>query len=213
MWIIAYMAVHLDGLHRRRLILSGAVLGAIIGLLGFWLKARAGLDPDTGSTTESVSAVVVRLANSIRSFGAVTTLLIVVAVPFLATLILMPRFLRWLESRADRSQRPFYLQAAAGGIAFGTLATALIASGLMLAGMIAGSFTDAAKTAGDSGAALFFAGLIFVPIMGFFAPFYFFPFIVAAGIPFGAFFGGLVRRFGRERQEQPLAAPGRRRGE
>ena len=190
------MALHLEAQYRRRLILSGAVLGAIIGLFGFWLKVLAGLDPDTGSRTESVSAVVIRLANGIRSLGVVGSMLIVVAVPFLATLILIPRFLRWLEARAAQNQRSFYLQAAAGGIAFGTLATALIASGLMLAGMIAGTFTDAAKTAPDSGAALFFGSLMFVPILGFFAPFYFLPFIVAAGIPFGVFFGGLVRRFG-----------------
>lgn len=196
MSIIADMAVHLDAPCRRRLVLSGAVLGAIIGLLGFWLKTLAGLPPDAGSRAESVSAAVIRVVSGIRSFGAVGTVLILVAVPFLASLVLMPGFLRWLEARADRNQRSFYLRAAAGGIGFGTLATAFIASALMLAAMIAGTFTDAAKSAADSGAVLFFGSLMFVPIMGFFAPFFFLPFIVAAGIPFGAFFGALVRRFG-----------------
>jgi hypothetical protein len=191
------MALHLEAQYRRRLILSGAALGGFIGLLGFRLKVLAGLDPVVGSGKESVSAVVIRMANGIRSFGVVAAVLILAVVPFFATLILMPRFLRWLAERADRDQRSFYLQAAAGGIVFAILATALIASGLMLAGMIAGTFTDAAKTAPDSGAALFFWSLMFVPIMGFFAPFYFLPFIVAAGIPFGVFLGGLVRRFGR----------------
>ncbi len=150
--------------------------------------------------------VVVRLANGIRAFDTAVSVLIVVAVPFLSTLILMPRFLRWLETRVGRDERSFYLQASGGGIAFGAVAAALIACGLMLAGMVAGTFTDAAKSAPDSGAALFVGSLIFVPVLGFFAPFYFVPFIVAAGIPFGLLYGALVRRLARG--ENPGGAEG-----
>jgi hypothetical protein len=197
MWIIGSMALRLESPTRRRIVLSGAVLGAFIGLLGFWLKGLDGMVPDSGSAMASASTAVIRVAGRIRSFGSAVALLSFFAVPFLGTLILMPGFLRWLEARADRSRRSFYLRAAAGGIAFGTLATALIAAALMVAAIVAGGFAESTKTTPDNGAALLFGGLIFVPFMGLSAPFFFFPYIIAAGIPFGVFFGGLVRRFGR----------------
>ena len=125
--------------------------------------------------------------------------MLTVGVPFVATLILMPSFLRWLERRTERDRGRFYLQASLGGAGFGAIATALIAWGLMIAALIAGSLTNAGNlSAGESSVALVGGSLIFAPLVGLAAPFMFIPSIVGLGIPFGLLFGFLVRRFARD---------------
>jgi hypothetical protein len=193
------MSLVLDKRHRSRLVISGALLGALIGPLGLWLDLRPKLGPDVRSRFGSASEVIGRWANAVWSLEAGWVGLLVLGVPFLATLILMPWFLRWLEARGDGNRAPFYFQAALAGLAFGAGATALIAWGLMIAALIAGSVTGAGNlTPAQSTAALVGGSLIFAPLMGLAAPFLFIPSIVGLGIPFGLLFGALVRRFARD---------------
>ena len=192
------MSVVLDRRHRSRLVVSGALLGALIGPLGLWLDLRPKLGPDVRSKFGSVSEVISRWANAVWSLDAGWVGLLVLGVPFLATLIVMPWFLRWLEARGDGNRAPFYFQAALAGVAFGACATALIAWGLMIAALIAGSLTNVGNlTPAQSTAALVGGSMIFAPLIGFAAPFLFIPSIVGLGIPFGLLFGALVRHYGR----------------
>ena len=193
----------LDRRNRSKLIVFGALLGAFIGPLGLWLDLRPRLGSETREKFGSVSDVISRWAQTVWALDGGFAGLLVLGVPFLATLILMPRFLRWLETRTDRKPGPFYLQSAIGGVVFGAVATTLIAWGLMMAALIAGSLTGAGNlTAEESSAALLGGSLIFAPLIGLFAPFFFLPSIVGLGIPFGLLFGALVRRFGQEESDE-----------
>jgi len=201
------MSLVLDRRHRTRLIVFGALLGALIGPLGLWLDLRPKLGPEVRSRFGSVSEMMGRWANGVWSLDAGWVGLLVLVVPFLATLILMPRFLRWLEARGSRNRAPFYFQAALGGVVFGAIATALIAWGLMIAAVIAGSLTNAGSlTPAESPAGLVGGSLIFATLIGFAAPFLVFPSIVGLGIPFGILSGALVRRFARDAGD-PRASP------
>jgi len=190
------MALVLDRRSRSRLIISGAVLGALIGPLGLWLDVRSQVRAGSRDRFGSVWEVVARWATSVWSGEGGWAGLFVLVVPFLATLVLMPRFVRWLETRLNRDRGRFYMQAGLAGIAFGAAVTALIALVLMIAAVIAGAFSTANLKV-DGGVV---AGgiLIFGPIMGLFAPFLFIPSIVALGIPFGLLYGALVRRLARD---------------
>src|SRR5688500_11236895 len=110
--------------HRLALIISGAVLGALIGPLGLWLHVRSRLSEGARQRSGSVADTIARWADRVWSLDSGWTGLIILAVAFVATLILMPRFIRWLETRLDWNPAPFYFQASLGGILVGALATA-----------------------------------------------------------------------------------------
>ena len=193
------MALALDRRHRLRLIVAGAILGALIGPLGLWLDVRPKVSPQTRQEYGTVSEVVGRWATGVWSLEGGWTGLIILAVPFAATLVLMPKFIRWLETRLDRDTGVFYLQASLGGVVLGAVATSLIAWGLLIAAVIAGTTGSTANLeAGEAGAAVVGGTLVFGPLMGLFAPLFFIPSIVGLGIPFGLLFGALVRRLARD---------------
>jgi hypothetical protein len=188
------MARALDNQHRRTLILSGAVLGAFVGPLGLWLDVRPKLGAAVSEKFGTIFDMIGR-AGPLLSLDAGPTGLLVLAVPFVGTLILMPRFVRWLETQVERERVPFYSRAGLGGVVFGAVATALITWGLLMAAVIAGTIQNAGSTApGDSAGAIVGTALIFGPLAGLSTPFLFIPSIIVLGIPFGLIFGMLVRR-------------------
>ncbi len=192
------MARALDNQQRRTLILSGALLGAFIGPLGLWLDVRPKLGAAVSERFGTISDIIGRVG-PFMSGTAGTTGLLILAVPFVGTLILMPRFIRWLETQLERETVPFYLRAGLGGIVFGVVATAFITWGLMMAAVITGTIQNAGSSApGDSAAAIIGTAVIFGPLGGLTTPFLFIPSIIVLGIPFGLLFGMLVRRLARE---------------
>jgi hypothetical protein len=172
---------------RRTLVVGGALIGALIGPLGFVLR--------TDLISEATPTAAGRF---LRAFATTGGGLVFVAVAFVATLVLMPALIGWLARQAHRTAAPFYFRAALAGIVFGVAATVLTTAGLMVAALVAGALSPTAppESRGASGvAALGIGALMFAPLMGMFAVPFFVTSIVAFGVPFGLLFGALVRHF------------------
>ena len=80
----------------------------------------------------------------------------------------------------------------------GTVATFLVAWMLALTALVAGVWSSPADaTAATNAAALLAGALVFGPLVGLVAPFFFVLPIVGVGVPFGLLHGAAVRRLAR----------------
>ena len=184
---------------RWKLAFIGAVVGGLIGPIGFLLRERRAFYSLYGRDGFPFPGPA---SDWMKNFGAIAkidALRTFAIIAFVATLLLMPVFLRWLERRADRPASRFYLSASIGGIFFGVFATVLTAWGIFVALMFA---ADASGAAGPKPvSALMFGAAAFGPIIGLTAAVMFILEIFVAGIPFGAAFGAAVRA--QLRQAEP----------
>ncbi len=187
---------------RWMLVLVGALLGALIGPTGFWLR---GLEATEQLRERSGSAPGPPLPWSapFTSVAASAPQVIFMTIAFLATGALMPLLIRWLERSADRPAPGFYPRAAVGGILLGFGATILTAMGIFLALLVVGIVNpDYAGTTGRATApagAMAVGAAVFAPIVGITVPFLFLKWIMLFGVPFGLLFGAAIRWLDRRR--------------
>ena len=187
---------------RWGLALLGGALGAVIGPAGFWLR---GLEATERLRERSGSASGPSLpwASAFGTIGTSPTQLVFMLLAFIATVALMPVLIRWLEQRAGHPAGAFYGRAAAAGVALGTAATILTTMGIFVTLLVVGAVHPDYATS-QEGVEVTVGGLaagtaVFAPIVGMVAPFLFLKWIVLFGVPFGLFFGALVRRLARPR--------------
>ena len=185
---------------RWKLALAGAVVGGFIGPVAFLLRERLAFYSLYGRDGFPFPGPADEWMRNLGALAKVDALRTFAIIAFIATLLLMPIFLRWLERRADRPATRFYLVASLGGIVFGIFATILTAWGIFVALMFGAQASGAAGP--KPVAALMFGAATFGPLIGMAVALVFITEIVVAGIPFGALFGAAVRAQVR-RAERP----------
>jgi hypothetical protein len=184
--------------HRRTLTLVGGVLGALIGPTGFLLQMRLNTYRATGEDLVAFPGSPGHWADRLDGIISLGGGQAFVVCGFFATLALVPFLIRWLETRAHRTSGAYYVSAAIGGVALGTVATVLVAWALFVLALIIGSFDSPTGTGGPMTVFALLGGVfIFGPLTGLIAPFFFILPIVGAGIPFGVIHGFAVRRLVR----------------
>ena len=196
--------------HRRALILSGGLAGAIIGPAGFFSTTHGGAGVAALARRWHISESDVVFGGSLRllesGWGALVFL-----VPGLLTLALMPLFLRWVAAGLTRRPAGFYTRAALGGVGVGVAATAVITWGLASAALWIGTLTTPASgEAALNGAALAIGTLVFAPIVAISVPFIAIRPIVFWGLIFGVAYGALVKRCAAEEASRRVGARDRR---
>jgi hypothetical protein len=183
---------------RWTLALAGAFLGAVIGPTGFLLQMRLATYQSTGSDLMVFPGPPARWAKNLHLLASLAGMQVFLVCAFGATLLLTPSLIRWLEGRVGRSRTSYYTGAAAGGVVLGVVATFLVAWALALTALVVGASTGASDASGGATALGMLGGvLVFGPLVGLFAPFFFIVPIVGAGVPFGLLYGVAVRRAGR----------------
>ncbi len=178
--------------------LAGALVGALIGPSGFLLQMRLNTYRATGRDLVTFPGPPSRWARNLEGLVSTAGMRVFLLCAFLATLALMPLLIRWLESRVHRSRRSYYTAAAIGGVFFGIGATFFVAWGLSVAALIAGVSTGTGGDTATGVAALAGGALVFGPLVGLFAPFFFILPIAGFGVPFGLGWGAVIRRLTRE---------------
>ena len=182
--------------------LLGGLAGACIGPIGFWLRGLAATERLYERSGSGLPRPPVAWTSALDALGTTGTRLAFMLVAFLGTVVLMPLLLRWLEMQLGRSGGSFYTRAAAAGIVLGIGATMLTALGIFVTLLLVVSMTPprgAPET--DNGTTLMslIAGaMVFGPLVAVVMPFFFMPYIVLLGVPFGVVFGALVRWLARD---------------
>ncbi len=184
---------------RWQLALAGAIVGALIGPSGFLLQMRLSTYRATGKDLVTFPGGPSRWARNLEGLVSTAGMRVFLLCAFIATLALMPLLLRWLESRIDRSRGSYYTAAAIGGVFFGIAATFFVAWGLAVAALVTGVATGVGGPSDPGTTALGLVGgaLVFGPLVGLAAPFFFILPIAGFGVPFGLGWGALVRRLMR----------------
>jgi hypothetical protein len=183
---------------RWQVVLAGALVGALIGPSGFLLQMRLNTYRATGRDLVTFPGPPSRWARNLEGLVSTAGMRVFLLCAFLATLALMPLLIRWLESQVHRSRRSYYTAAAIGGVFFGIGATFFVAWGLSVAALIAGVSTGTGGDTATGVAALAGGALVFGPLVGLFAPFFFILPIAGFGVPFGLGWGAVIRRLTRE---------------
>jgi hypothetical protein len=190
-------AVVLTPRQRWALAIAGAILGALIGPTGFLLQLRLATYRSTGSDLMTFPGPPARWARHLDMLGSMAGMQVFLACAFGATLALTPFLIRWLERRIHWRAASYYSSAAFAGITLGILATVLVAWGLAVAALYIGASTGAVDASGGASFLGMLGGvLVFGPLVGLFAPFFFILPIVGAGVPFGLLYGLVIRRVG-----------------
>ena len=180
---------------RTTLAVLGAVLGAVIGPTGFLLQLRLSTYRATGSDLMAFPGPPATWARQLDVLGSMAGIQVFLVVAFGATLALTPFFIRFLERRVHRPAASYYFGAGFGGIVLGTVATVLVGWGLAVAALYIGASTGAVDASGGATVLGMLGGvLVFGPLVGLFAPFFFILPIVGAGVPFGLLYGVLIRQ-------------------
>ena len=186
---------------RWQVVLAGALFGALIGPSGFLLQMRLSTYRATGKDLVIYPGPPSRWAKNLEGLVSTAGMRVFLLCAFLATLALMPLLVRWLESRVHRPRGSYYTAAAIGGVFFGIGATFFVAWGLSVAALIAGVATGAGGDTATGMAALAGGALVFGPLVGLFAPFFFILPIAGFGVPFGLGWGAVIRRLTRETRQ------------
>jgi hypothetical protein len=178
-------------LSRRRrlsLIFGAALLGAVIGPMGFWFRVPQSTKPGTVSFPGSPERWG-KVAAGLTAPGAGQLFLLIA---FLATLAVAPFLIRYLERITPLPAKGFYPRAALAGVCLGIGASILTTVGLFMAALMAGSMNAPDPEFGVF--TLFIGGLFFAFLAGVSSVFLFFHIILVAGALFGLLFGLLTRR-------------------
>ncbi len=185
---------HLSSTKRRWICAVGALIGGVLGPVLFWIRAGRATSALYGHDKLGFTKSPARFGVLLQSLGAANGQLAFTIVAALATLLLMPRFVRWLDVRAGLPPRAYYGRAALAGVAFGAVATQITATLLVI---IATCWGIASAYGAVDGSTAWLGPLlgaaIFAPLFGAFMPFFFLPYIGCAGVAFGVVIGAAVR--------------------
>ena len=176
--------------NRRNLTLLGGILGAIAGPTGLWLHMMVMLRIRGSSGPPRIVGVwemFDRIRHSPLAIACLT-------LPFIATLVMMPRFIRTLENEASQPRARFYYRAVVAGVELGIFATAIITFILFGAALMWGVANPRPGAADAAVITVAAGGVVFGVFTALVVPIMMMPYIIMMGIPFGLAFGRAVRK-------------------